>query len=98
MGNSVLFSRVMEEYGNLEKEKEEEEKTKDEEKIGDGKKKAGKKVGLMQEEERLTGSVAGSVYTKYFRFAGGVVRMPIILVLLTLYQGSNGTSARLSAL
>ncbi|GJE92383.1 multidrug resistance-associated ABC transporter [Phanerochaete sordida] len=88
MDNSVVFSGVMEEYGSLEKEKAEAEK-KAEETTPDGAKKVGKKVGLMQDEERLTGSVAGSVYAKYFRFAGGLVRLPIILVLLAGYQGSN---------
>ena len=90
MANSVLFSGVMDEYGNLEKEKGEKEGKRAEEKPADGAKKKGKKTGLMQEEERITGSVAGTVYAKYFRFAGGLIQVPIILLLLTGYQGANG--------
>jgi ATP-binding cassette, subfamily C (CFTR/MRP), member 1 len=83
----------MDEYGSLEKEEKIEEKEKkDEEKSTDASKETGgKKARLMQEEERITGSVAGVVYAKYFRFAGGLVRLPIILVLLAGFQGANGT-------
>lgn len=91
MNDSVLFSRVMDEYGSLEKEKGDVERKKSDDKTADGAKKDTKKVNLMQDEERLTGSVAGAVYAKYFRFAGGLVRLPVILVLLAGYQGSNGT-------
>ena len=92
MDNSVLFSHVMEEYGNLEKEKAKEEAEKDKEKADDTvKEKDTKKVGLIQAEERMTGSVAGTVYAGYFRFAGGMVRLPIILLLLACFQGASGT-------
>ena len=93
MANSVIFSGVMEEYGSLQKEKADIEETAVDEKCTDPSKPKGIKKGtLMQEEERLTGSVAGEVYLKYFRFAGGVVRLPIILVLLVGFQGSSGAS------
>lgn len=95
MHNSVLFSRVMDEYGNLEKEKAEKEQKKEQEKAIDGPKKEGKKAGLIQEEERVTGSVAGKIYAKYFRFAGGLAQIPIMLLLLTGYQGSSGASVQL---
>ncbi|EKM53211.1 uncharacterized protein PHACADRAFT_259405 [Phanerochaete carnosa HHB-10118-sp] len=89
MHNSVLFSRVMDEYGNLEKEKAEKEQKKEQEKAVDGAKKEGKKAGLIQEEERITGSVAGKVYARYFRFAGGLIQVPILLLLLAGYQGAS---------
>ena len=91
MNDSVLFSRVMEEYGSHEKDADEKEE-KIEEKAEKSTKEKSKKVGLMQEEERMTGSVAGEVYSKYFRFAGGMVRLPIILLLLAGYQGAQGES------
>lgn len=90
MADSVVFSRLMDEFGNLEKESEEKAAKKDDDKVADPAKDKAKKVGLIQEEERLTGSVAGQVYAKYFRFAGGLVRMPVILVLLAGYQGASG--------
>ena len=90
MNDSVLFSHVMEEHGNLEKQKEQKEQDA-EEKVDDAAKEKGvKKVGLIQAEERLTGSVAGAVYSNYFRFSGGLIRVPIIMVLLAGYQGSQG--------
>ena len=48
------------------------------------------KSGLMQAEERMTGSVAASVYTKYLRQAGGIFWAPVILALLFLAQGAQG--------
>ena len=95
MADSVLFSRVMEEYGSQEKEKEEEEQKTDrkrEEKAADSVKDkgAGKKTHLMQAEERLTGSVSTTVYAKYLRFAGGLIWAPVILAMLVAYQGAQG--------
>lgn len=90
MGDSVLFSRVMEEYGTQEKEKEEKvEDTKVAEKAADAAIDKGAKKGLMQEEERLTGSVSANVYARYLRSAGGLYHLPLILVLLAGYQGSS---------
>lgn len=90
MRDSVLFSRVMEEYGTREKEDDEEKIEEDEEKAKDVVKDKGKKEGLMQEEERLTGAVSGSVYLEYFRYAGGIIKLPIILLLIAGFQGSQG--------
>ncbi|THG96760.1 hypothetical protein EW026_g5132 [Hermanssonia centrifuga] len=91
MDDSVLFSRVMDEFGNMENEKEgEKEGEKDAKKALDpAKDKLTKKSNLMQEEERLTGSVSNSVYTKYLRFAGGLIWAPTVLVMLTAYQGAS---------
>lgn len=93
MDDSRLFSHVMEEYGTRDKEEEEPEaKVDGAAKETEAKKdKTDKKDGLMQAEERLTGSVTGSVYKRYFRFAGGLIKIPIILLLLTGYQGAQGT-------
>ena len=50
MSNSVIFSRIMEEHGNLEEEKAEKEQKKTSEKGDDVTQSKGvKKVGLMQD-------------------------------------------------
>ncbi|KAI0087237.1 multidrug resistance-associated ABC transporter [Irpex rosettiformis] len=87
MNDSVLFSRVMEEYGTHEKEEEDSQKDEDDSKAeGVKKDKSAKKEGLMQAEERLTGSVTGSVYKQYFQYSGGLFKLPVILLLLAGYQ------------
>ncbi|KZP34073.1 multidrug resistance-associated ABC transporter, partial [Athelia psychrophila] len=86
MNNSVIFSRLMDEYGNLEQEKEIGPKAAKEdaiEKAVDSKK---VETDLMTAEERETGAVSWSVYAKYLRFAGGLFWAPIILLLLILTQ------------
>lgn len=89
----------MDEYGNLEQEEEEEGKKRD------GKNGVAAKTTdeadlvqkpdptvLMQEEERNTGSVTWETYGKYLSYAGGIIWAPIIILLLTLTQGAQGTS------
>ena len=93
MGDSIVFSRLMYEYGNLEQEKQMDKSGKSE---GDAAQKpdglndqtAG--ADLMQVEERNTGAVNWEIYSKYLRFAGGRVWAPIILLLLTLMEGTQG--------
>ncbi|KAK0186449.1 multidrug resistance-associated ABC transporter [Armillaria mellea] len=92
MDNSVIFSRIMEEYGTTEIE----EDVSEPEKIDVIHTKAekadalkDKKVVLMQTEERYTGSVSWTTYSKYLRFAGGTVWAPILLSLLVLNQCSQ---------
>lgn len=93
MQDSVIFSRVMEEYGTQEDKEENVEDTKEAEKVAkEAKEGSGTRDELMQEEERLTGSVDGSVYAKYLRAAGGLFYFPLILLLLVGYQGAAGTS------
>ncbi|PPQ81812.1 hypothetical protein CVT25_013648 [Psilocybe cyanescens] len=98
MTNSQVFSRLMDEYGNLEVEEEDQEKsaakrkTKGDKSANGGTEEAGVKKGnpaLMQLEERNTGAVTWSVYKKYLGFAGGVIWAPFILGLLTLTQGAQ---------
>ncbi|PPQ74022.1 hypothetical protein CVT26_006961 [Gymnopilus dilepis] len=100
INNGPTFSRLMEEYGSLEVEDE------DEEAKGSSKRKAKKDAGgnddsteeggakkrngaLMQMEERNTGAVTWSTYAKYLRYAGGVVWGPFIILILTLTQGAQ---------
>lgn len=97
MKDSVVFSRLMEEYGNLEQEKQEEPiQPKDAELPGAAMHQKGTKTELMSKEERALGAVSWSVYSKYLKFAGGLVWFPIILLLLILAQGSQGMYNRLT--
>lgn len=91
MGNSVIFSRIMDEYGSL--ERDEETASGADSKIDAGDIKGDvtvKKDILMQEEERVTGSVAWSTYRDYLRSAGGLIWFPIFLGLLILAQVASG--------
>ena len=94
MKDSVLFSRVMEEYGTREHSKKADatsvQETLVEDSKDDDQNKPKEADRLMQEEERLTGAVSGTVYYKYFRYAGGFSRMVIILILIGLYQTALG--------
>lgn len=98
MQESVVFSRLMDEYGSLEHDEGggksrklgAEDGSADD--LGGGGKKAS--AVLMQEEERNTGSVAWTTYAKYLRFAGGIIWAPIIVLLLTLTQAASGMSRR----
>ncbi len=93
MGNSVIFSRIMEEHGSLEHEEKAETDESTKEVSADVKVESLEKKGtLMQEEERVTGSVAWATYRDYMRFAGGLVWFPIFVTLLTLNQVAAGMS------
>ncbi|KAH8929257.1 ABC transporter [Atractiella rhizophila] len=45
--------------------------------------------GLMQVEERATGSVAGGVYKEYFKAARGWTTFPFVVVALIIMQSTN---------
>lgn len=96
MDNGQMFSRLMEEYGSLDKQEEAAATEEVPEVLAKvkGKAAAPEKAHqtLMQEEERLTGAVAASVYTKYFKYAGGVTVFPLIMLFLVLSQGAQGDS------
>ena len=44
---------------------------------------------LMQEEERITGAVSGSVYRQYLTAANGKLTVPLLLGSLALMQGTQ---------
>ncbi|KAJ7832830.1 multidrug resistance-associated ABC transporter [Mycena leptocephala] len=92
MKDGVAFSRLMEEYGNLDQEDhtstvkgDKAVIVADDEEI-DAKK---EQAALMQTEERTTGAVSFETYGKYLTFAGGLVWAPIIVLLLTLAQAAS---------
>ncbi|KAI0360724.1 multidrug resistance-associated ABC transporter [Trametes cingulata] len=93
MKSGQAFSRLMEEYGSLEKQEEEELAEEKPEKqkslIADAPGPQKERQALMQEEERLTGAVSWSVYSKYFKFAGGVAVFPMIIAWLILSQSAQ---------
>jgi hypothetical protein len=95
MKDGVAFSRLMEDYGNLDQEDhasavkgDKAVVVADDEEI-DAKK---EQAALMQTEERMTGAVSFETYGKYLTFAGGLVWAPIIVLLLTLAQAASGES------
>ncbi|KIY65429.1 multidrug resistance-associated ABC transporter [Cylindrobasidium torrendii FP15055 ss-10] len=48
---------------------------------------------LMQDEERLTGAVGWSTYKEYLDFAGGILLIPVFLVLLVASEGATVASS-----
>ncbi|PCH38966.1 ATP-dependent bile acid permease [Wolfiporia cocos MD-104 SS10] len=92
MSNSVVFSRIMDEFGTLEKEEEEGQDGHQENDSGNKQKSKEDQngpAGLMQAEERMTGAVTWKTYTTYFRYAGGLLWVPLIVITLTLNQGAQ---------
>ncbi|KAF7373644.1 Oligomycin resistance ATP-dependent permease YOR1 [Mycena sanguinolenta] len=89
----VVFSKLMEEYGDLDEEHASSSKAIKKAAAADADQEdvAMKKgqVALMQEEERNVGAVTFETYGKYLKFAGGLVWAPIILLLLTLAQAAQ---------
>ncbi|GAA5952785.1 hypothetical protein JCM21900_005802 [Sporobolomyces salmonicolor] len=89
------FSALMEEFGgDLEVKKEEKDEAEEEaiEGEGDTGKKQGDKPetkGLMQEEERATGSVSKAVYGQIFSLANGWVTFTLLLLSVILQQGAQ---------
>lgn len=101
MNSGRMFSRLIEEYGSQEKQEEEAAAVDDTQNPVDGEKDATAAMpeaaqdlkdpqALMQEEERLTGAVSWSVYTKYFGFAGGILGFLLLVLFVVLAQGAQG--------
>lgn len=91
MENSVVFSRLMEEHGNLEKEDNNDVQRVEAlmSTVLREDKKDGPADVLMQAEERNIGAVTWSTYITYFRYAGGIIWVPIIIFCLVSYQGAQ---------
>ena len=100
MKNSVAFSHLMDEYGNLEQEKPMDGSKASEGDTTEEPNNINKKAGddLMQIEERNTGAVTWTIYSKYLRFAGGLFWAPVIFLLLTATQGAQGDLSFVSSL
>ncbi|RDX46560.1 multidrug resistance-associated ABC transporter [Lentinus brumalis] len=100
MQRGQMFARLIEEYGSQDKQEELNTEAGDLQNI-DSKHDVSEAVvpeaaqnlevakDLMQEEERLTGSVTWSTYAKYFRFAGGVVGFVTLVSCVVLSQSSQ---------
>ncbi|KAF7760155.1 hypothetical protein Agabi119p4_10831 [Agaricus bisporus var. burnettii] len=91
--NSVVFARLIEEYGN-DQDKEEDEIQNEKKPTNDSEKAEGpgnqkKAADLMQVEERNIGAVTWSVYKSYLTFAGGIIWGPTVILLMVLMQGSQ---------
>ena len=94
MKRGDMFARLMEEYGSQEENMNEgsaADKKTDNIAVPAEAKKATQK--LMQDEERLTGAVSWSVYSKYIAYAGGWPILPLLL-LAVLSQCAQGEYSR----
>lgn len=98
MKDSIVFSHLMDEYGNLEHEKQtagskeiEGHALARQNKLGD----KGVSAALMQTEERNTGAVTWEIYSKYLGFAGGLLWVPAIIMLLVFVQATQGANCPL---
>ncbi len=90
MKDGRMFARLMEEYGSQEESKTEEViDAKEENKIAAPAEAEKDTPKLMQDEERLTGAVSWSVYSKYLGFAGDWTILPLILFAV-LSEGAQG--------
>ena len=93
MSDGPVFSRLMDEYGNESRKKKQKERIAGITKNGNEplqyKPNSAEDV-LMQLEERNVGAVSWRMYRKYLDSAGGLAWVPVILVLLTLSQASQG--------
>ena len=90
MKRGDMFARLMEEYGSQEENMNEDpvtDKQASSSAVVAEAKKATQK--LMQDEERLTGAVTWSVYSKYIAYAGGWPIVPLFLLAM-MYQGAHG--------
>ncbi|KAJ7730232.1 multidrug resistance-associated ABC transporter [Mycena maculata] len=93
MKDGVVFSRLMEDYGNLDQESDTSAvKGKKDAIVADDQDEVDAKkdqAALMQTEERNTGAVSGETYSKYLKYAGGIIWAPIIILLLALAQAAQ---------
>uniref|UniRef100_A0A0W0EY28 Putative multidrug resistance-associated ABC transporter n=1 Tax=Moniliophthora roreri TaxID=221103 RepID=A0A0W0EY28_MONRR len=91
---SVLFSRLIEEYGKSEEEKDTDtidshSTLQDAKQIDAAPSKKASGSPLMQDEERNTGAVTWSMYGRYLKYAGGIVWVPVIVLLHTIAQAAQ---------
>lgn len=99
----MVFSRLIEDYGRLNNEEaiQAGDKLQDLKSQGSARaeleetKLKKPNAGLMELEERNTGSVTWTVYRKYLGFAGGATWAPFIFLLLVLMQGAQGNQLAL---
>ena len=94
MKRGDMFARLMEEYG-IQEENMNEDPATDKQAGSSAVAREAKKATqkLMQDEERLTGAVTWSVYSKYIAYAGGWPILPLLL-LAVLSQCAQGESIR----
>ncbi|KAJ4474265.1 ATP-binding cassette [Lentinula aciculospora] len=81
------FTRMIDEYGSLDNDEEEEERNTDKEAtrnkmVDPSSVDKAANAALMQTEERNVGAVGVGMYSKYLKFAGGIWWTPFILLLI----------------
>jgi ATP-binding cassette subfamily C (CFTR/MRP) protein 1 len=96
MKSSVVFTPLMDEHGNIEQEGQIQRHGRGKGAIAKGPDRLNEPKSaddLMQVEERNTGAVDWTVYSKYLRFAGSLWWAPVIILLLVLSEGAQGDLA-----
>ncbi|KAF9046870.1 ABC transporter [Hymenopellis radicata] len=96
MANNGEFSKFYKEFGSQEEQEEEKQEAEaeaieetDEKKDADTKRKtAVKGAGMMQTEERNTGSISSSVYKEYLKAGNAILVLPVLLFSLVFVQGA----------
>ncbi|KAJ3720533.1 multidrug resistance-associated ABC transporter [Lentinula raphanica] len=91
MSSNGLFTRLMDEYGNLDHEETDStNKAAEKDEVeGPGSTNKAENAALMQIEERNVGAVGYQTYAKYLKYAGGIWWAPFIFLLLTLTQSAQ---------
>jgi len=91
MSNSVIFRRLVDEYGSAEANQGVSRAQPARKQLAGPASTSNKADDvLMQLEERQTGAVTWGVYKNYLRNAGGLFWAPIIVALLLLQEAGNG--------
>jgi ATP-binding cassette, subfamily C (CFTR/MRP), member 1 len=89
MENNEAFRKLMASTAQEEKVGEDKVSGNEEGKGENAAKKKGRKVALMQQEERAVRSVSWSVYAAYIRASGTLLNGPLVIFLLILSQVAN---------
>ena len=88
----ATFSSMITDFGGaaeVEEEKEELSSDEKDEKVEETEAAVPARKALMQEEERITGAVSGSVYRQYLHAARGHVTLPLLLGSLAAMQATQ---------
>ena len=96
MNNSGEFSRFITEFGSKEhdeKEEKDDDATEKKDELGEKRRSATAGAGIMQSEERNTGSIDIEVYKSYSVAGKGFIMLPLLLISLVLIQGATVMSS-----
>lgn len=91
MKQSTEFARLMDEYGHSEKEITQVKETVNVSKeVASVALKDPAATPHMQAEERQVGTVSSAVYAAYLRYAGGLIWIPALVIVVATAQAAQG--------